>query len=412
MFSTDKKVVYVTRDAERALGIAPGENYLVVARAGNGTPHLLELEETKRIINDNDAAVLVFKNNQLIEDICKTNGWRLLNPSAALAEKIENKITQVEWLGDLASKYLPTHRVAPTRDLVFGGRMLRSDLSKQSNGGRTTRSNLGKSGSASAKKVIQWAHGHTGDGTVLINSENELRALQAKFPDRMARMTDFVAGPSFTVNVVVSKDKILVGNISYQITGMPPFTDNPFSTVGNDWSAASTLLSESEIEFIAQMACDIGEKMRVDGWRGLFGIDVMKDEELNKIFLIEINARQPASTTYESQLQKSLEPTGISVFEAHLSALLGKQVNQPLTQINDGAQIIQRVTKNVRSVPDDMIGSLELAGYKTIAYPNAGSNSDLIRIQSAKGIIENHGKLNGRGKEIVGILERKTPDKK
>lgn len=424
MWNRERKIVYVTRDAERALGIDPNPNYMIVAgrelehsipptlksdgfsvtfpksqtegfpfqstnaqsaiddrhatadNQTNDTPHLLELKETKKIINDNEAAVLVFKNNQLIEDICKKNGWQLLNPPAALAEKIENKITQVEWLGDLALKYLPPHRIAQTKDLRFDDK----------------------------KTVIQWAHGHTGDGTVLVNSENELRALQAKFPDRLARVTDFVTGPSFTVNVVVGKDKILTGNISYQITGLAPFTDNPFSTVGNDWSATEALLDRSEIEFIEKMSLEVGGRMRESGWRGIFGIDVMKDEELNKIYLIEINARQPASTTFESILQRSIEPQGTSIFEAHLLALQDQSVNQPLIEINNGAQVIQRVTKKVKSVPKETICALESAGYQATVYPNTAPNSDLVRIQCKKGIIESHGKLNEQGKEMVEIL--------
>ena len=31
----------------------------------------------------------------------------------------------------------------------------------------------------------------------------------------------------FTNNNVVTRDTILVGNINYQITGLPPFTDQP-----------------------------------------------------------------------------------------------------------------------------------------------------------------------------------------
>jgi hypothetical protein len=43
--------------------------------------------------------------------------------------------------------------------------------------------------------------------------------------------------------------------------------------------------------------------MSAQGWRGLFGIDVIKDLERNAIHLIEINARQPASTSFEAKLQ-------------------------------------------------------------------------------------------------------------
>ncbi|MEI6396943.1 MAG: ATP-grasp domain-containing protein [Candidatus Taylorbacteria bacterium] len=397
------RIVYVTRDIERALGISPSEDYIIVTNRTEysetikkqfpesvilidskkedllDTKELLEAPEMEKIAEG--ASILVFKSNTLIESICKKNGWHLLNPSADLAEKIENKISAVEWLGELSEKYLPQHKVAATKDIKWQKEPL----------------------------VIQWAHGHTGDGTILVNSNDELKVLQTKFPDRMARATSFVRGPSFTLNIVITPEGIYTGNISYQITGLPPFTDNPFSTIGNDWSLTHTLLSEKEVSEIEYMAREIGQKMAKDGWRGMCGIDVIRDEERGKIFLIEINARQPASTTFESFLQQENRRAGIvgiTIFEAYITALLGHIITAPIIHINDGAQIIKRLTKNIapNNIGDDVIGSLELAGYSVIQYPNTEYNSDQLRIQSMKGIMEAHAKFNSRGKGIIDNL--------
>ncbi len=404
--SQKRKIVYVARDIERALGVMPSASYVVVsnrtpyaesikdkhpefvhlvdARGGDilDTPELLKSDTVQDLMADKAAALIVFKNNALIETIAKENGWKFLNPSDALAEKVENKITQVKWLGALAAKYLPPHEVVEAKKLVWKKEPL----------------------------VVQWAHGHTGEGTSLVNSADELKALQKKFPDREARATVFVRGPSFTVNVVVGKDSVLVGNPSYQITGLPPFTDQPFATVGNDWSLTHSLLSEAEIAEMEKMAHDIGEKLRADGWRGLFGIDAMRDDDLNRIFLIEINARQPASAVFESAIQEENRRQGIqglTIFEAHLRALVGDDIggkDHPLVPVNDGAQIVQRVSRDIQEMPDDVVGSLELAGYNAIAYENTEHNEDLLRVQSMMGIMETHGRLNARGKEIDAAM--------
>ena len=52
--------------------------------------------------------------------------------------------------------------------------------------------------------------------------------------------------------------QIAIGNPSYQITGMPPLTDSPFATVGNDWSLPHTLLNERHLAEFR----DIAEKDR------------------------------------------------------------------------------------------------------------------------------------------------------
>ena len=395
-------IVYVTRDIERALGMTPSNDYIVIS---NRTPYsetiknqypdfvylidsgekildtseLLEHREVQSIILEKKADILVFKNTTGIEALCKKNNWTLLNPSATLAEKVENKITQVEWLGEIGTKYLPTHTIAPTANLKWN----------------------------KIPSVIQWAHSHTGEGTILINSENELRAIQAKFPNREARLTTFVHGPSFTVNVVMTKEKILTGNISYQITGLFPFTDNVFSTIGNDWSVTHSLLTEAETGYIETMAREIGEKLKNDGWRGLFGIDVIKDIHSDHIFLIEINVRQPASTTFESILQEENRQQGISgitTYEAHIISLCNQKMSDALIIINDGAQIIQRITKTCTHTSEKMLEALGTAGFDVITYSNSEYNSDLARIQSRKGIMEGHAKFNARGKEISNIL--------
>jgi hypothetical protein len=155
------------------------------------------------------------------------------------------------------------------------------------------------------------------------------------------------------------------------------------------------------------MTDNISEKMHGAGWRGLFGIDLIYDEERDEIKLIEINARQPASTSFESQLQLGLRIAGvpgITTFEAHLSALISNKNTQNtphIIPVNDGAQIIQRITTTTKTLDGD---KLEEAGFVTIPYVNTKPNTDLVRIQSLRGIMEAHTKFNVRGKQIVEIV--------
>jgi len=471
-------VIYIARDIERALGKEPSPGYFVVANDGEyarsvqkkypdfvlivessvplDTFELLEREETAAFIDkaskggpgQEKPAVIVFKNTARIEELCAKKGWQLLNPSAALAEKIENKITQTEWLGlakhdsaESLAGLLPAFTIAPAKDIKWEKKPL----------------------------VLQFAHAHTGQGTILVNSGKELKEIQKQFPDRPVKACEFIKGPTFTVNVAVvskapaqntstaatqderklfrspdggrksvpvvvggadqgSASDIAIGNPSYQITGMPPLTDSPFATVGNDWSLPHSILGERLLGELRDIAEKIGEHMRESGWCGLFGIDVVYDEERDQMKLIEINARQPASTTFESQLQSKFRDNGLvgaTIFEAHLAALTGSPLTEKQIEINDGAQIVQRVTKSVQGISLDplvkaalgqaiaegehwteKIAKLNAAGYTTIPYSNTKSNSDFLRIQSDKGLMANHGKWNSRGEKIIEILEK------
>lgn len=376
---TKNPIFYITRDRERGEGRPEGSDYSIVSINGvANTYDLLQLKEVEKKINESGARIVVFKNNSQIEKLAEKKGWQLLNPSSELAEQIENKITQEKFLGKLAS-YFPPHEITLTKNIKWNKKPL----------------------------ILQWAHGHTGEGTKLIKEEKELIDLKQKFPDRDARVSEYIHGPVFTLNVVIAKENILVGNISYQITGISPFTDNPMSTIGNDWSLPHTLLPESKILEINLIANKVAEKLKENKWKGLFGIDFIYDEGQDTVFLLEINARQPASATYESKLQSDLRKNkiqGLTIFEAHLEALADQSSNLKLIDINDGAQIIQRVTSTTTSVSTKKI---EDAGYNVIKYGNIKLNSDLVRIQSTRGIMESHGIFNKRGKEILSFLTQK-----
>lgn len=405
MSSDAKKLVYITREIERALGMNPSADFVIVTNdtpygnkvkekfpdgvvllKGNegkllGTGDLLSHEALKAVVTDPaQCDLIVFKNTPRVEQSARTAGWKLLNPRATLSEQVENKISQIDWLGPLENKYLPRHRIAKTKNITWLGQPI----------------------------IIQWAHGHTGTGTVLIREETELTNLKTKFPERISRVTEYVEGASYTVNVVVASDRVLMSTPSYQITGIAPFTDNMFSTVGNDWSYANTSLTFEDKSNIEEMAQSIGKKLNINGWRGLFGIDIIKSNKDGRIYLIEINARQPASTTYESQLQQAEREKGlrgITTFEAHIRALRNERIDNDIVPIQAGAQIIQRVTSKINSVSDDKVKNIDAAGHKTICYGNGELGADLVRIQTSGSLMEKHGELNSVGKDIASTLK-------
>lgn len=404
-------LIYVTRDIERALGMMPHDGYHIISNPSTygdivrrqypshvtlieddrkdmaGTGSLLNDPQTAELIARITAStgerpdLMIFKNMPYVESIARAHGWDLINPPAAISERVENKISQVVWLGSL-ERFLPTHRLAVTKEIDWTGEPF----------------------------VLQWAHGYTGGGTVLITDDVRLADLKQKFPERRSRVTEYIEGPSFTLNVVVAPGSILPSSPSYQITGLKPFTEMPFATVGNDWGLADRLLTTADRSLIENLALELGAKMQQEEWRGLFGIDLIKEAKTGKIYLIEINARQPASTTYESHLQAAKRAAGspdaagrMTTFEAHVAALRGEPV-QPLIPLADGAQIVQRVTSQKKSLPDDIEGTLTLDGFHAIPYDNTEDNADLLRIQSSKSIMQDHNRMNDIGMRIAAAL--------
>jgi len=389
-------IIYVARDLERALGLplATGSyfiisNYSAFAKTLVGarknvllvkndrildTRELLDLPQVKRFINKiKKPNIVVFKNTSQIEEICRKNNWKLLNPSAALSNKIEEKISQVEWLGDLA-KFLPAHNILECSQVKWKGE----------------------------KFILQFNRAHTGSGTILIENAKQLQEIKKQFPKRPVRITKYIVGPAFTNNNIVWDKKILIGNINYQITGLKPFTNRSFATVGNDWALPHKILSKKQLKEYDKIALAVGKKMIQSGWRGLFGIDVIVDEKTGKLYLIEINARQPASTSFESSLQQVKNKNGLTTFAAHLLALLDKKNTlERLVEIKDGAQIVQKVVPAEKPVDPKLltynIKKFSKEGWGVFLYDNTEPEKDWIRIQSQTGMLAEHNNVNRQG---------------
>lgn len=332
------------------------------------THELLKDSQVKKIITKKDF-IIVFKNTTLIEEICAENKWNLLNPKAKLASIIEEKISQVKFLGPL-KKYLPNTKIVLGKNLKWNGK----------------------------KFILQYNRAHTGSGTFLITSTKQLNQIKKTFPNREIRISDYITGPFLTNNNCVWKNKIFFGNINFQITGLKPFTDNPFATIGNDWALPHKILDSKQIKQYLKIATEVGKRLTKSGWKGLFGIDVVLDEKKNKMYLIEINARQPASTTYESQLQNNIGLNqGLTTFEIHIGALLGINNEHSLIKIKDGSQIIQRITKKIQKIKTPT----NHRDFHFIKYDNTKLGADLLRIQSLNGMMKNPKQLNEFGKKIL-----------
>ncbi|MFA6423989.1 MAG: ATP-grasp domain-containing protein [Candidatus Magasanikbacteria bacterium] len=402
-FTLNKPVIYVARDLERTFGlpiVTKGyyiiSNYTAFANSlVKGCKNVLliksdHLLDTRELLNHpmainfingiNDAHILVFKNTAQIEKICLEHDWTLLNPSAELASRVEEKISQVKWLGEL-KKNLPPFQIKIAKDVKWSGKSF----------------------------ILQFNRAHTGSGTIFVENEKQLKEIQAKFPLREVRVTKYITGPMFTNNNVVVGKKVLCGNINYQITGLKPFTNLPFATIGNDWALPNKILSAKQKKEYLAMAQAIGHKLARDGWKGLFGIDVILEEKTGKLYLIEINARQPASTSFESQLQQFTDKLGLATFTAHISALLGEKVVGKLIVIKSGAQITQKVTDVKKNISLSRmlykINDLKTKKIQIFIYENDKLESDWVRMQSISGLVNSHNNLNKLGHELKNFSE-------
>ncbi len=200
------------------------------------------------------------------------NNQKILNTTYALNKKFEDKIELVK----LFEKMIPKSKV----------------INLETENYNNLKNIFG------SKFVIQFSHGHSGNTTFFISNEEEYNNLQEEYPKRISKAVQFIEGEYFTVNGVVTKKGIVVGNLSKQITGVKNLTDFAGSTVGNNWDTKLEIRVKEQIKLLTQ---NIGNILETYGYLGMFGIDIIFDG--SNIFLIEINPRENASIPVFTQVQ-------------------------------------------------------------------------------------------------------------
>lgn len=379
--SKKRPLLYITRQTERGCGLEDLlTNYRIITAAPQkDTWEIMEKKHLPR------GFAIVFKNNEKIQRLSKQKKLKLLNPDCRLVDKYENKISQYQWMKNIIPRNLPKTIITFPAKNSFQG------LKKQ----------------IGSPFICQFNRSHTGEGTKLISNPKQWQELVKKFPLREVKCVEFVKNHIITVNVCIWSGCVLTGNPSYQITGLKELTDLTFSTVGNDWSLAKKILTPDDRRKIKNLSETIGQMMIKEGWRGLFGLDLVKNKDW---LVIEINARQPASTGLETLLQKK-QGKGITVLASHFAALLGLplpdaclNVQESFQKIEQGSQVIVRKKKKNNLKFRD----LKFPGIKTIKtdLKNKKHNAELFRIQNfSQGFVKNNGQLNSFGKKFINELK-------
>lgn len=343
ILTKDRPILYLTNDPERALGVErllknyhilsidQSESVDMMEKMGVKIFSLEKQSEKKNMVFRNssklyDSEIIqnyikkfnspylqVFKPSLQVEVRANRDKYTLFNAKADLNHKFEEKFSQLEFFVKEGIQ-IPNSKIYDVLSLDYG------KLS----------SIYGKS------FLIQFNRGHTGTGTKRITNADELEAIKVKFPKWRVKVSEFIEGKTYTVNGVTTREGVFLAGLSEQITGHKHLTDNLFSTVGNSFKT-DTLLNDTLLNEIYEINKKIGEGMYKEGFRGFFGTDfILRD---NKIYIIEINARQTASVSFTNKLQIRNNETPLSLI--HICEFLN---------IDTGINPKEYSLKNIRSL--------------------------------------------------------------
>ncbi|HVB54194.1 MAG TPA: YheC/YheD family protein [Candidatus Acidoferrales bacterium] len=321
---------------------------------------LLGLLAVQERLRSEAAAVVVWKSSAEVERRARELGVVVANSPALIARRIENKS---HFSRAALAAGLP---IPPTQAGVAGPELLKA------------------SRELSGPLVFQLAHGFSGEQTYLARSAAELEELIHRFEGRSCRVAAQVAGTPVTVTGVVAENRLMIGPACLQLTGLPSLTPHPLGSCGNDYGRPVP-----QREKIHQVALQTAEWLRRQGHLGIFGLDLLVDED-GATWCIEVNPRLVASVPLFSLSARDLGRPGI--LDHHLASFgIVENIDEELAC--HWSQVIlyqreERLPKPERHTargPLAESGGFSVTGQLGLAGPPPGEAGLLVQAQSRPG---------------------------
>ena len=150
--------------------------------------------------------------------------------------------------------------------------------------------------------VAQLPEGAGGNGTLFIRSEADFTAAGARFGDALMWVAPFLSDVSVNINAVAAAGDAAVGYPSIQLAGLADLGAGPGAYCGNDF-AATRLLPAETVEEIQRQTARIGEWLSALGYRGLYGLDFVLDQDNGRAYAVDLNPRWQGSTFLSTQAE-------------------------------------------------------------------------------------------------------------
>lgn len=344
-------LVYISRDIERSLGLEKYlenfhqlcieesyifqqlrerkfnvyslEKYLDAPRSTLSIVNNIEFTKIlENIVENSKFYAQFFQFNEPAKIKIEQKGGDVLNNSALLNRFFESKVNQFK-------NFFKNKIPQPYGFLENISKLSYSDVTKK----------------ISDRFLVQLDIAHTGKGTFFVNSEDEYVEIQTKYFGNVMKFSKFIDGESYTINGCIYKSQVYTQALQYQITGITQLTSSLGATVGNDWLYAKNLTPNTQKE-ILDIVRKVGEMLIGFNYRGIFGIDLILDKNKNKIYVLEINARQTANIPMETKLE--LGGDSIPLLLLHIAEFMNIDIDVPVPDsltFWEGSQIFLRSKK-------------------------------------------------------------------
>jgi len=266
------------------------------------------------------SSILLYKSRKSFEKLIADNGWQLLNAKSEIADKFENKTYFRGIMEEIKTGLIPG-QIALARDLGY------DQLAGQY-----------------GKFVVQEPKGSGGKGTYFINSKQDfIKVVDQVNKNKVDKVliTKFIKGFSPSITACATKWGVFYARPQMQALDIKEVISEQRGSgqfCGHEWGDTD-LINEEVAKQASLIAKQVGEKLFQAGYRGVFGLDLLVDQDTKQVYVIECNPRFLG--TFPSITSLQIKNNQIPIIALHLAEFLDLEIDWQIDPGKELANIIQ-----------------------------------------------------------------------
>jgi biotin carboxylase len=279
------------------------------------------------------------------EEICREQGYELILPPDELRRHLDSKIVTTR-LGDEAG--------APSVPNVLGRASSYAELNK-----------LAADAGLGEDLVIQTPYGDSGKTTFFVDKEADWDNNAEHMVDEQLKVMKRINNKAVAVEAVNTRHGTIVGPFMTDLTGYPDLTPYKGGWCGND------LFPEALDEAHRAVAIDhvrrLGDRLRQEGYRGFFEVDVLVDLDSDEVYLGELNPRISGASSMTNVTAGAY--ADIPLFLFHLLEFMDVDYDVDVAEINERWRELAAVDVWAQLIMKEPTDSVE----RILAAPRTGT---------------------------------------
>ena len=296
----------------------------------NSTSVISHPQTRQHLMKYSSPLLLPYKSSSKMVLTCQKNDWQLAaNPPDLCKRSIGNKVKFRRILGEIGIS-------CPPGEIAVFGQLDFDFLAKKYN----------------LPFVIQYPLSGGGKGTFFIKSAKDLREARkslitltkGKIGDSQEMIvSQFIRGSSPSVTGCVTRWGILSTSPQHQVLSMPELYNRSGAGLfcGHDWSFSH--FSPRVCRQVYETTEKVGQYLQKIGYKGIFGLDFIMDEQTEKIYVVECNPRLLGSfpTLTMAQIRNGEPP----ILAFHILEFLNTDYQVNIKAINRQMQVQRKGTQ-------------------------------------------------------------------